>query len=67
MARGGQLLIGGTLLLAKVKSSITMSYQQLTRGQRYQLSVLRAQGMSILAPHAPLAFIAPPSTGTAAS
>ncbi|MFH5076649.1 hypothetical protein ACHHZ5_26685, partial [Citrobacter freundii complex sp. 2024EL-00223] len=31
------------------KSSITMSYQQLTEGQRYQLSVLRAQGMSILA------------------
>ncbi|WP_223934092.1 hypothetical protein, partial [Aeromonas caviae] len=30
------------------KSSITMSYQQLTEGQRYQLSVLRAQGMSIL-------------------
>ncbi|AHX60048.1 transposase [Aeromonas media WS] len=29
------------------KSSITMSYQQLTEGQRYQLSVLRAQGMSI--------------------
>ena len=26
-----------------------MSYQQLTEGQRYQLSVLRAQGMSILA------------------
>ncbi len=25
-----------------------MSYQQLTEGQRYQLSVLRAQGMSIL-------------------
>ncbi|WP_254052453.1 helix-turn-helix domain-containing protein, partial [Aeromonas caviae] len=31
------------------ESSITMSYQQLTEGQRYQLSVLRAQGMSILA------------------
>ncbi|MFM4865677.1 helix-turn-helix domain-containing protein, partial [Aeromonas caviae] len=29
--------------------TITMSYQQLTEGQRYQLSVLRAQGMSILA------------------
>lgn len=41
-----------------------MSYQQLTEGQRYQLSVLRAQGMSILATARALAFIAPPSTGS---
>lgn len=37
---------GGTLQLAKVKVSITMSYQQLTEGKRYQISALLTQGYS---------------------
>ena len=44
-----QLLIGGTLLLAKSKSRYHHELSAVDRGQRYQLSVLRAQGMSILA------------------
>jgi IS30 family transposase len=35
------------LQLAKVKASITMSYQQLTEGKRYQISALHAQGCSV--------------------
>lgn len=38
---------GGTLQLAKVKVSITMSYQQLTEGRRYQISALLELGISI--------------------
>ena len=62
--RGGQLLIGGTLLLAKVKSSITMSYQQLTEGNDTSYRCFAHRGCPSLPPHAPLAFIAPPLTGS---
>jgi hypothetical protein len=37
---------GGTLQLAKVKVSITMSHQQLTEEKRYQISTLLTQGYS---------------------
>ena len=48
MARGGQLLIGGTFCSPKYKQ-YHHELSAVDRGQRYQLSVLRAQGMSILA------------------